>query len=49
MNRYFRHHFENHQKIIEGAAVVKISKQSVKHEISPLVSQLLGQIGWLQK
>ena len=41
------HHFDDNKKIIEGTAVVKISKQSVKHEISPLVSQLWGQIGWL--
>ena len=38
---------KDHKEIKQGAAVVKISKQSVKHEISPLVLQLWGQIGWL--
>ena len=43
------HHFDDNKKIIEGAAVVKISKQIIKHEISPLVSVLRGQDGCLSK
>ena len=36
------------KKNIEGAAVVKISKQSIKHKISPQVSVLRGQDGCLK-
>ena len=35
------------KKNIGGAAVVKIQKQSVNYEISPIESQLGGHIGWL--
>ena len=49
MNRYFRHYFGGPTWNYRGRCCCEISKQSVKLDISPLVSRVGGQVGCLKK